>query len=103
MMAIDYYEDVEVILGTKTQEFFRLVMVPGMFHCGGGIGVDRFDAMTPLVNWVEGGVAPETIIGSRVEDGSVTMTRPLCAYPQVARYKGTDNTNNAKSFICVDP
>ncbi len=102
MMAIDYFEQVEAMLGPKTREFFRLFMVPGMFHCRGGIGVDRFDALTPLLNWVERGVAPEIIIGSRVEDGSVTMTRPLCAYPKVARYKGTDSTNKAKSFICVD-
>jgi feruloyl esterase len=49
----------------KTQEYARLFMVPGMYHCLGGPGPNVFDALTPLVNWVENGVAPETIIATK--------------------------------------
>ena len=101
--ATDYYEQVESVMGDRVGDFYRLFMVPGMFHCDGGYGVDRFDALTPLVEWVENGTAPEKIIASRVEDGARTMTRPLCPYPQVARYKGVGSPNEAGSFFCTDP
>ncbi|WP_163602736.1 tannase/feruloyl esterase family alpha/beta hydrolase, partial [Klebsiella pneumoniae] len=70
--------------GPGTPDFFRLFMVPGMFHCRGGLGTDRFDAMTALINWVEGGRAPASLNAARVEQGRVVRTRPLCPYPQVA-------------------
>ena len=63
-------------------------MVPGMFHCRGGVGTDRLDAMTALINWVENGVAPASITASQVDKGKLVRTRPLCPYPQVARYCG---------------
>jgi feruloyl esterase len=65
--------------------------------------VDRFDALTPLVEWVEAGTAPDKIIAARQEDEAVTMTRPLCPYPQVARHKGSGSPNQASSFVCTDP
>jgi feruloyl esterase len=71
-------------------------MVPGMGHCGGGYGPNRFDALTALEGWVEKGVAPEQMIGS-----GNNMTRPLCAYPNVARYKGTGDPNDASNFQCA--
>jgi len=74
-----------------------------MSHCGGGVGVDRFDIITPLVNWVENGVAPEQIIGARVVDGKTVRTRPLCFYPQVAKYKGTGSIDDAGNFTCRQP
>jgi feruloyl esterase len=86
--------------GPSSTDFFRLYMVPGMFHCGGGVGVSTFDALTPLVQWVEKGTAPEFIIGSRVVDGKVDRTRPLCPYPQVAKYKGSGSIDDASSFVC---
>lgn len=58
LMGLGYYEDVLATMGADTQDFFRLYMVPGMYHCGGGLGVDRIDAMTPLIDWVEGGPRP---------------------------------------------
>ena len=64
MMGIDYYENVSAKMGEGTRDFYRLFMVPGMFHCRGGFGPDRFDPMTPLINWVEGGVAPQRIEAS---------------------------------------
>jgi hypothetical protein len=102
-MGIDYYEKVAARHGARTQDFMRLFLVPGMFHCRGGVGVDRLDALTPLLNWVEGGKAPAQITASRVEDGKVVRTRPLCPYPQVARYAGSGSLDEAGSFTCRDP
>ena len=59
--------------------------------------------VTAIINWVEKGQAPETILASKVVDGKVTRTRPLCAYPQVARYKGTGSIDDAANFSCVKP
>jgi feruloyl esterase len=77
-------------------------MVPGMGHCSGGPGTGTFDALTPLDQWVEKGVAPGKIIASRVSAGVVERTRPLCPYPQVARWKGTGSTDVASNFVCAD-
>ena len=75
-MGIDYYERVTARIGAETPEFFRLFMVPGMFHWRGGFGPERFDALTPLINWVEGGRAPDQIVAAR-ESGAIVRTRPL--------------------------
>jgi feruloyl esterase len=103
LMAIDYLDQVKAKHGGATDEFFRLFMVPGMFHCRGGIGVDRIDALTPLVNWVENGTAPERIVATRFEDGAVVRARPLCPYPQTARYYGSGSLDKAESFTCAAP
>ena len=110
--TIAYYEQVVALLGegkdevtalAETQDFFRLFMVPGMGHCRGGPGPDRFDGLTALEQWVEEAVAPERIIASKLEDGEVVRTRPLCPYPQVARWNGTGSTDDAANFACVPP
>ncbi len=101
-MGIGYYEQVQKTV-PQTADFMRLFLVPGMFHCRGGIGVDRIDALTPLINWVEGGKAPASIAGARMEAGKVTRTRPLCPYPQTARYSGSGSLDDAKNFACRDP
>jgi feruloyl esterase len=90
-------------MGADTRDWFRLFMVPGMFHCRGGVGVDRFDALSALIDWVEGGKAPDRLIGSHVEGARVVRTRPLCPYPQVARYTGTGSIDEAASFACRSP
>jgi Tannase and feruloyl esterase len=100
MMGVTYYENVTQTLGPSTADFYRLFMVPGMFHCGGGIGVSTFDAFTPLVEWVEKGSAPRAIVGSRIVDGKVIRTRPLCPYPQVAVYSGSGSVDDASNFTC---
>jgi feruloyl esterase len=82
------------------QDFFRLFMVPGMAHCRGGVGTDRFDAQSAIEAWVERGQAPASIAASRMEDDKVTRTRPLCPYPQVAKYDGSGDTNDAANFRC---
>jgi feruloyl esterase len=86
----------------ETDQFYRLFMIPGMAHCGGGPGLARFNGMDALVKWVEQGIAPESIVAGGRVDG-VEVQRPVCAYPRVARYGGSGNVNEAASFICVDP
>jgi feruloyl esterase len=86
----------------RTQEFARLLLLPGVGHCSGGAGADNFDAGTPLVQWVEHGIAPDQIIASKVTGGVTTFTRPLCPYPALPRYSGVGDTTKASSFACVD-
>jgi feruloyl esterase len=72
----------------NSPDWVRLFMVPGMGHCSGGEGPDSFDMLTPLDRWVEGGEIPARIVASRIRNGRVDMTRPLCPYPQVAQSSG---------------
>jgi feruloyl esterase len=103
MMGVNYYEQATAKNGPDTPDFFRLFMVPGMAHCGGGTGPDRHDAVTAVINWVEKGQAPSSMVASRVVNNQVVRTRPLCAYPQVARYSGTGSIDDAANFKCVAP
>jgi feruloyl esterase len=102
--TLDYYGSVVQTMGGQqaTDGFLRLFMVPGMEHCRGGAGPNTFDAVAPLDDWVEHGVPPERIIAAHTgADGKqVDRTRPLCRYPQVARYKGSGSTDEAASFSC---
>jgi len=100
MMGIDYYEQVTARMGKDTPEFFRLFMVPGMFHCGGGPGPSVVDWFSPLQAWVEKAEVPATILARRVDQGKVTRTRPLCVYPEAARYKGSGSIDDAANFTC---
>lgn len=102
-MGVEYYEQVLERMGPSTRVFFRLFMAPGMFHCAGGVGVSTFDWLSPLVQWVEKGTAPERILGSRMVEGKTVRTRPVCPYPQVARYKGSGSIDESDNFICVNP
>jgi len=129
--TLDYYNKVVAAQGRtkptgrqdvsamkKTQAFYRLFMVPGMSHCFGGPGPNEFgqgggsgdadhDVVTALEQWVEKDVAPKKIIATKYVDDDlakgVQMTRPLCVYPQAAKYKGTGNTNDASNFVCTGP
>jgi hypothetical protein len=103
MMGVNYYEQAVVKNGRDTRDFFRLFMVPGMAHCGGGIGPDRHDAVTAVIDWVEKGKAPDSMLASRVVNNKVVRTRPLCPYPQVARYSGQGSIDDAANFRCVAP
>lgn len=102
---VAYYEAVAKTMGgyDKTRDFFRLFTAPGMGHCAGGPGPNQFDALTALEHWVEKGVAPAILIASSSTGGKVDRTRPLCPYPQVARYKGTGSIDEAANFACVAP
>jgi hypothetical protein len=103
LMGVQYYERAVANNGAKTPEFFRLFMIPGMAHCGGGVGPDQHDAVTAIIDWVETGTAPETLIASKIVGGEVVRSRPLCPYPQVARYKGAGSIDDAANFSCVTP
>ncbi len=103
MMGVKYYESAVAKNGPATADFFRLFMVPGMSHCSGGIGTDRFDPMTALVDWVEKNKAPDVIQATRVVNNEVVRSRPLCPYPQVARYSGQGSIDDTKNFSCVKP
>jgi feruloyl esterase len=102
--TVAYYEAVAKAMGgmERTRDFFRLFMAPGMGHCSGGPGPNQFDHLTALEQWVEKGVAPDKLIASHVTNGKVDRTRPLCVYPQVARWKGTGSGDEAASFACVN-
>lgn len=100
-VSVDYYESVLKKMGAATTaQFYRLYMIPGMFHCAGGVGCDRADWFTPLVEWVEKGTAPQAIAGSRIQQGTTVMTRPHCPYPQIPKYKGTGDVTKAENFSC---
>jgi feruloyl esterase len=75
-------------------------MIPGMNHCQGGNGTDKFDGIKALAQWVENGTAPDSIIASHQTAGKVDRTRPLCPYPQTAAYKGSGSTDDAVNFVC---
>jgi hypothetical protein len=112
----NYYDNVVAKMGeSKVNSFLRLYMVPGMQHCDDGPGADSFGQVghlnfddpqhsvnAALDEWVVKGTAPGAIIASKVgaDKQHPTMTRPLCAYPQAAKYKGSGDTNDAASFVC---
>jgi feruloyl esterase len=99
--VLDYYKSVEAQVGIKdTREGVRLYMVPGMIECNGGPGTDTFDMLSVMRRWVENGAAPNDVPASRVEHGKVVRTRPLCPYPQVATYRGSGSTDEARNFVC---
>jgi feruloyl esterase len=115
--TVAYYERVRERQRSQapTDTFFRLFMVPGMGHCAGGEGANSFgnagttpplvdadhDLLAALDRWVELGIAPDRIIASRVVDGAVTRTRPLCLYPKRATYTGAGSTDDAANFVCT--
>jgi hypothetical protein len=99
--TIDYYERLTRDSGglEKARAFARLFLVPGMGHCqGGSATLDHFDLLTPLVAWVERGTAPEAVIATGTSLPG--RSRPLCAWPQHAHYKGGGDPNDAASFEC---
>jgi feruloyl esterase len=100
--TIQYYEQLQRAMGGRrnVESFARLFLIPGMLHCGGGPGCHQVDYLAALEAWVEQGRAPEQLIGKGTNP---VRTRPLCAYPKVARYDGVGNPNEASSFRCVKP
>jgi hypothetical protein len=88
----------------RTQRFARIFVVPGMNHCGGGLATSQFDAFSSLVDWVENGKAPDSIIGTAPASTPWPgRTRPLCAYPKQARYIGSGSIEDAANFQCEYP
>jgi feruloyl esterase len=105
MHSVNYYNSVlDAMGGTgEVQGAYRLFMVPGMQHCGGGPGANQFNAIAALERWRESGTAPDQIVATRVANNKVEFTRPLCPFPQVAQYKGVGSTNDAGNFVCKAP
>ena len=129
MSSINYYNSVATNMGLhETEDFVRLYMAPSMQHCFGGAGPNFFgqrdiyslggppktatnmdpqhDVSSALEQWVEKGIAPGAIIATKYVNDldpsqGVKMTRPLCPYPQIAKYKGTGDTNEAANFVCA--
>jgi feruloyl esterase len=102
--------------GDAVRQFHRLFMLPSVYHCGGGTGPNAIGGGMPeppaslrdpahhvvsaVMRWVEEGVAPDTIIASRVENGTVTRQRALCPWPAEPVYNGSGDVNAASSFSC---
>jgi feruloyl esterase len=103
--SIGYYEGVMKFMGDRkqTEDFFRLFLVPGVHHGGGGPGLTEFDALTELEEWVEKGRAPEKLIASRSNHGIVERSRPVFPYPVLARYSGNGDPKQSGSFVPFDP
>jgi feruloyl esterase len=103
--SVNYFTSVEDTMGGKSKaaDSIRLFMVPGMGHCRGGDGTDDFDAIGTLASWVETNRAPDRIPAAHKTKGVVDRTRPLCAYPQTAHYKGSGSTDDAANFVCAAP
>lgn len=91
--------DMQQASGQPAERFARLFMVPGMAHCAGGQALDDLDGLGALVKWVEQGEAPAALTASgRAFPG---VTRPICAWPQIARYQGSGSLSEAASFACA--
>lgn len=109
--SIDYYERVQAAQSADkrvdaTADFYRLFLVPGLYHCEGGPGPNVLDTQSALERWVESGIAPATIGATkfrneRAADG-VEMSRPLCPYPKVAHYTGQGDQADGANFSCAD-
>lgn len=131
--TVDYYESAEKLIGgrAKTQDFFRLFVVPGMDHCTGGDGPFSIDYLSYLEAWVEKGQAPNKLMGSHVklddlmdkamkgdqeawhtlerrlefplDPAKVEFSRPIYPYPTQAKYLGHGDPKDAASFGPVEP
>jgi len=110
--TIDYYERVRRTVPKQAGQSVRLFMVPGMSHCLAGPGPNVFDALGTLDKWRQGGPAPEQMTATKFDNdlfaylgfpAKQVRTRPLCAYPRVARWKGSGSTDDAANFSCVAP
>jgi feruloyl esterase len=103
--SVEYYVSVLEKMGGagNVDDFYRLFMVPGMAHCRGGEGTSTFDILAALEQWVENSKAPSGITASRVRNGIIDRTRPLCSYPQYATYKGSGSIDDAANFVCKQP
>jgi feruloyl esterase len=107
--SIDYFNSVVATVGgapsaegrRDVQNFHRLFLMPGVSHCRGGEGPDVFDGLAALEAWVERGEAPARIQAAKIVDGKTVRTRPLCPYPEVARYDGSGSIDEAANFVCT--
>jgi hypothetical protein len=108
--TMKYFQDVMVKNGglAGISKFMKMYLIPNMGHCSGNAATDRFDMLTPMVNWIENGIAPQEIVATGTNFFSTlgtltglptTRSRPLCAYPKTLRYTGGD-MSQATSYAC---
>jgi feruloyl esterase len=95
-----YYENLLNKMGKNQDDFTRLFLVPGMGHCRGGPGPNTFDTIGALEAWREKGLTPAQLTGFNPDTG---LSRPICSYPQYAKYKGTGNLKDAANWSCAAP
>lgn len=105
MGLLDYYAHVTSRHGGPEQvrEWFRVFMVPGMFHCRGGNAPNTFELLPELIKWVEQGEAPDRVVATQNGPDGVIRTRPLFPYPAVARYTGKGDVNDAANWVSSAP
>jgi hypothetical protein len=105
LTSIDFYAEIAGKAGgiDKIKDWYRLYMVPGMFHCRGGDVPDRFDLLASIVAWVEDGRAPEAVIARQMDGEKVVRSRPLYPYPAVARYSGAGDVDDAANWQSLAP
>ena len=101
--TLRFWDEIVRRYGDAVGRSVQLYMIPGMNHCTGGPGTDRFNMMAALEQWAAAGRAPERIPAAHLADGVIDRTRPLCAYPQVAKYAGSGSIDAAESFVCAAP
>lgn len=107
--SLVYYQAVERLMSAdRVRQFARLFLIPGVYHCGGGDGLSRFDVLTPLMAWVEGAAAPDRLLASQVQSSGkgaprVVRTRPVFPFPEVARYTGKGSIDDPGSFVPGPP
>ena len=102
--TLEYYDAMQQTMGADAVDrFAKLYLFPGVAHCGGGLGPNTFDVLTPLMAWVGRGTPPGKIVASLVANGAVSRTRPVFPYPAVARYSGSGSTDDAANFIAFTP
>jgi feruloyl esterase len=101
--TLRYYQSLAATNGgaDEVSEWSRMFLVPGMAHCGGGPALDHFDMLSAVVDWVEKGTAPDSVIATG--QAFPGRSRPLCAYPKHAQYNGNGDTQDARNFRCQDP
>jgi feruloyl esterase len=100
--SITYFNDVLDASGKDAAgKSIALYLVPGMGHCQGGVGTDTFDKIAALDEWIQTGNAPAKIVAAHRTAGAPDRTRPLCQYPQVARYNGSGSIDDAANFSCA--
>jgi feruloyl esterase len=103
--SILFYHELSAALhgSDKAAASVRLFLVPGMQHCSGGIGPDRFDTLSAIEAWVEQGKAPDAIAATTKPDAAAPHSLPLCPFPKQARYSGRGELTDAANWSCAPP
>ncbi len=100
LASMRYHEQVLAPRFASRQLHADVSVMPGVLHCGGGVGPDMVDWASAISNWVERGVAPNRLTAEKRSNGAVTRSRPLCPYPEKAAYTGSGSTDDEKNFVC---